>query len=81
MSQQITLDLPESIMEQAKLIAKRDGRSISDLLVELIEQGVSVGSIQSNVYPTETPYGNEEAAKILQRMSHSSNVPMVIKKH
>ena len=43
MSRQITLDLPELIIEQAQAIAKREGRTMSALLVELIERGMSVG--------------------------------------
>jgi hypothetical protein len=74
MSQQITLVLPESIVEQALIIAKREGRSLSALLIELIEQGVSGES----VYPTETPYGNEEVAKIMQEMIQSSTPPKVL---
>ena len=80
MSQQIKLDLPESIIEQAQIIAKREGRSLSALLVELIEQGISSGSVQPILYPTETPYGNEDAAKIMQEMILSSTLPKVIKK-
>ena len=76
MSQQITLDLPESLVEQAQIMAKREGRSLSALLIELIEQGVSGES----VYPTETPYGNEDAAKIMQDMIRASTLPKVIKK-
>ena len=80
MTQKITLDLPESIVEKAQALAKRKGRSISALFVELIEQDASVGSTQSILYPTETPYGNEEAAKIMQEMIQSSTLPKVIKK-
>lgn len=72
MSQQITLDLPEAIVEQAQILAKREGRSLSALLVELIEHSVPGES----VYPTETPYGNEEAAKIMQDMIRSSALPL-----
>lgn len=80
MSQQITLDLPEAIVEQAQILAKREGRSLSALLVELIEHGVSSENKQTILYPTETPYGNEDAAKIMQDMIRSSTLPKVIKK-
>jgi hypothetical protein len=80
MTQIITLELPEEIVEQAQAIAKRKGRSISALFVELIEKDESAGSAQPILYPTETPYGNEEAAKIMQEMIQSSTLPKVIKK-
>ncbi len=80
MSQQITLELPESIIEHAQALAKREGRSVSALLVEFIEHGISLGISQPLLYPTETPYGNEDAAKIMQEMIQSSTLPKVIKK-
>ncbi len=80
MSQQITLDLPESIIEQAQARAKREGRSVNSVLAEIIERGMSVGNTEPILYPTETPYGNEEAAKIMQEMIQSSTLPKVIKK-
>jgi predicted AlkP superfamily pyrophosphatase or phosphodiesterase len=61
-------------------IAKHDGRSVSAVLVEWIERGVSGESTQPILYPTETPYGNEEAAMIMQEMIRSSELPKVIKK-
>ena len=80
MNQQITLDLPVSVIEQAQMIAKRDGRTMSAVLVELIEHGISAENAQPNLFPTDTPYGNEEAAKIMQEMIQSSTLPKVIKK-
>ena len=80
MSQQITLDLPESIVEQVQIMAKREGRSLSALLIELIEQGVSGENVQPILYPTETPYGNEDAAKIMQDMIRASTLPKVFLK-
>ena len=80
MSQQITLDLPESVIEHAQILAKKEGRSVNAVLTEWIEQRVLGGSEQPILYPTETPYGNEEAAKIMQEMLQSSTLPKVIKK-
>jgi hypothetical protein len=81
MSQQITLDLPESIIEQAKAIAEKEGRSIKSLLAELIENGLSAGTVTHTVlFPTETPYGNEDAAEMMQKMIQASALPKVIKK-
>jgi len=81
MSQQITLELPESIIEQARVIAKREGRSVTALLAELIENGLTPEKeMQAILFPTETPYGNEDAAKIMQEMIQSSTLPKVIKK-
>ncbi len=79
MNQQITLELPESIIAQAQVLAKRKGRSVSALLVEWIEQGIG-GTELPILYPTETPYGNEDAAKIMQEMLYASTLPKVIKK-
>ena len=80
MSQQITLDLPESVIQQAQVIAKKEGRTMSAVLVELIEHGISAENSQPNLFPTETPYGNEEAAKVMQGMIQASTLPKVIKK-
>jgi hypothetical protein len=80
MSQQITLELPESIIEQVQTIARKEGRSINALLVELIKQGMSGGSTQTALFPTEAPYGNEDAAAIMKDMIQASTLPKVIKK-
>ena len=37
MSKQLTLDLPESLVERAQAIAQRVGQSVNDLLAESIE--------------------------------------------
>ena len=36
--------------------------------------------IHNYIFPTETPYGNEAAAKIMQEMIQASAIPKVIKK-
>lgn len=81
MKQEITIELPESVIEQAQAIAKKEGLALKALLAEVIENGLSAGQeTQIALFPTETPYGNEDASKIMQEMIQSSTLPKVIKK-
>lgn len=75
MNTQITLDLPESIIEQAQVIAKQEGRSVSAYLAELIEHNIA----SPILYATDTPYGNAEAAHMMQDIIEASALPKVIK--
>jgi hypothetical protein len=78
--QQITLDLPDSVSKQAQKIADLKGRSVNTLLAEWIERDVLNEHAQPILYSTETPYGNEEAAKIMQKMIRVTNIPRFIRK-
>src|SRR5690242_7659375 len=79
MTKQVNLDLPDELFNQVQAIAHRKGRSIPVLLTEWIERNISLESSEIRIFPTETPYGNEEAAITLQEMGQSADAPPRIK--
>ncbi|MCA0458215.1 MAG: hypothetical protein LCI00_29885 [Chloroflexi bacterium] len=79
MDSQITIDLPKSIIEQARELTKQEGRSVNAYLADVLERDVSLKTAPPVLHPTDTPYGNEEAARLMQDMIESSTLPKVIK--
>jgi hypothetical protein len=69
MTQQIVVDLPESIIEQAQAIADREGRTINAVFIEWIEHSLSLYARDDN----------EEAADVLPRIKRSSDIPLLAK--
>jgi hypothetical protein len=69
MTQQIALDLPESIIEQAQAIADREGRTINAVFVEWIERSLSLYAHNDNDVGTD----------VLPRIKRSSDIPLLAK--
>lgn len=69
MAEMITLEIPEEVAARAKDEAERSGRALEAVLTEWLERGaaqdVSVWLTPGAEYPIYTPYGNEDAARLL----------------
>ena len=70
MSHKVTLELPESLIQQASVNAQRTGRSLERVLIDWLERGADLENIALFIpgaeYPIFTPYGNEVAGETLQ---------------
>ena len=80
MNTQITIDLPETVVKQARELAKQEGRSVNAYFADVLERDISLKTAPPVLHPTDTPYENEEAARLMQEMIASSTLPKVIKK-
>jgi hypothetical protein len=78
MSVMISLELSDEMVNRAKEIADKTGRRFEAVLTEWIERG-SVGDDISPIIPGAeyaiyTPYGNEEAARILTDFLNAAEI-------
>jgi hypothetical protein len=60
MAESITVQLPDDLAHLAREAARRDGRSLEDILVAWLVQAA-----QEAGPAIVTPYGNEDAAQVL----------------
>jgi hypothetical protein len=68
MAESITLQLPDDLARRAREAARRDGRSLEDILVAWLVQAAA------DTGPTiATPYGNEAAAQVLLDVLRSAS--------
>jgi hypothetical protein len=69
MTEKITLDLPDEVVQRAKTTAERTHRPIQDVLTEWVSRGADRDLesllLPNTEYQIYTPLGNEEAAQIL----------------
>jgi hypothetical protein len=72
MAETITLEIPEEVAARAREAAERSGRALEAVLTAWLERGaeqdVSVWLTPGAEYPIYTPYGNEAAAQVVDRM-------------
>jgi hypothetical protein len=68
MNEQVTLAISETLILRAREDAARSGVTFEEVLTHWLERGASESllSLESGVeYPVFTPYGNEDAGRIL----------------
>ena len=72
MSETVTLGIPEAVAARARAAAERSGQPLEAVLTAWLERGaeqdVSVWLTPGAEYPIYTPYGNEAAAQVVDRM-------------
>jgi hypothetical protein len=68
MSEMVRLELPDTLVQQARTIAANTGQSVEDVLTQWLEQGSThdIAPLRTDVeYPIYTPYDNEHVAQEL----------------
>jgi hypothetical protein len=69
MSERVTLEVSESVLQRAKEAAQRTGRPLEAVLADWLERGAAGEDVSPwlprGAYPVFSPYGNEAAAQVL----------------
>jgi len=69
MTEKITLELSDNVVQQARITAERTGRAFEQVLADWIARGAQLDPesliLHGEEYPIYTPFGNEEAARVL----------------
>jgi hypothetical protein len=69
MSEMVRLELPYTLVQQARTIAANTGQSVEDVLIAWVNRGAAlqdISPLRTDVeYPIYTPYGMEDAAQEL----------------
>jgi hypothetical protein len=79
MTEKVTLNLPDEVLQRAQVAANRTGRPFEDILTEWVARGSEIDVetlINPNLeYPIYTLLGNEAAAQVLRDalISHRAN--------
>ncbi|MBC7810877.1 MAG: hypothetical protein H7175_07025 [Burkholderiales bacterium] len=78
MSVMISLELPDEMVNRAKEVAQRTGLHFETVLTGWLERGAVDEDVSPLIpgaeYAIYTPYGNEEAARILTQFLNAAGV-------